>query len=303
MANRRDMMIAVVINLGLYTYLVFFPSQPSPLQPSDYFANPSSALFTIYMSHFIIIGVTSSIRHEQQLHYEVELLVEQQRVDILRQFLGHSSHDLRTMLTRILSNIYLIKRKSPEAELAYIERLEGSVNDLEKLLISMLDMARLDDVSQFRPMFMTIDDLVQDLGQVYLPKAQKKSQTLELVTDSVGVRVHIDLQHMTRAIGNILENAIIHTPENNTITMTTHCHRNQVIIKIIDTGVGIPSEQLPLIFDSFYRGDKARNQSTGLNGLGLAISKKIIEGHGGTLYAESELEIGSTFLIYLPIAR
>lgn len=93
MSNQRDMVIAVLINLGLYTYLVFFPAQLSPLNTTDYFSNPLAALLTVYAVHLMIISVTYFIRREQQLRGKMELIVEQQRVDILRQFLGHASHD------------------------------------------------------------------------------------------------------------------------------------------------------------------------------------------------------------------
>lgn len=303
MSNQRDIIIAVLINLGLYTYLAAFPAQPSQLHPSDYFSNPVTALITIYAVHMMIIGITYIIRREQQIRDKMELLIEQQRVDILRQFLGHSSHDLRTMLTRIQGNIYLAKRKTTEASISSVERVEDSVNDLEKLVLSMLDMARLDDTDHFELMTFEIDVLLNDLLKKYRVQAAKKSQVINLVTATDGDKVRVDLQYFTRALGNILNNAITYTPNNNTITVITCRQRNQIIIDIKDTGTGIPVNQLPFIFDSFYRGDEARNQSTGLNGLGLAISKKIIEAHGGKLTVDSEEGVGSTFSLTLPAAR
>jgi len=303
MSNQRDTNIAVLINLGLYTYLVLFPAQPSQLHPNDYFSNPLTALITVYAIHLMIIIVTHFIRREQQLRDQMELLVEQQRVDILRQFLGHASHDLRTLLTRIQSNIYLIKRKMSESDVAYVERLEDSVGDLEKLVLSMLERARLDDDNRFEMMEFEIDDLLTDLVQDHRYKAEEKSLTLELSTATDGIHVNVDLQYFMRAIGNIMDNAISHTAENKSITVTSYRQNNKIAVAIKDTGKGILPEQLPYIFDSFYRGDIARNQATGLNGLGLAISKKIIELHGGTLTVESQPEIGSTFTFTLPISR
>ena len=303
MSNRRDMTIAVLINLGLYTYLALFPAQPSPLYSGDYFSNPLSALITVYTVHIMIISVTNFIRREQQMRGKIELLVEQQRVDILQQFLGHTSHDLRTLLTRIQSNAYLIKRKMPVADASYVERLEGSVNDLEKLVLSMLERAHLDDVNRFEMKTFKIDGLLANIVQEHRNKAEAKSLTLNLSTATEGISVHVDQEYFMRAIGNILENAINHTAENNTITITSKHQGNKIVIAINDTGIGILPEQLPFIFDSFYRGDKARNQSTGLSGLGLAISKKTIELHGGTLSVESESGVGTTFTATLPITR
>ena len=213
------------------------------------------------------------------------------------------SNDLRTALTRIQSNIYLIKRKMPEAEVAYVERLEDSVGDLEKLVLSMLERARLDDVNPFEMMELDIDGLLADLVQGHRHQAEAKSLTLDLVTATNGIHVLVDLQYFMRAIGNIIDNAIIHTPENKTITITSCRQHNKIMITVEDTGKGILPDQLPFVFDSFYRGDVARNQSTGLNGLGLSISKKIIALHGGTLSVESEPNVGSTFTLTLPIAR
>jgi signal transduction histidine kinase len=302
MSNQRDIIIAVSINLSIYTLLVFFPAQPSPLHPNDYFSSPIGALITVYAVHFMIISVTHFIRREQRLRDQMELLIEQQRVDILRQFLGHSSHDLRTLLTRVSSNVYLMKRKQQDADTSSIERLEGSIGDLEKLVLSMLEMARLDDISHFELMSMDIDELLTDIVHGYRLQAEEKSQTMDLITATDNSSVQVDLQYFTRAIGNILENAVNYSPENSNITITSSRQHNKIIITIQDNGIGILPEQLPYIFDSFYRGDVARNQSTGLNGLGLAISKKTITAHGGTLSVESEIEMGSTFSVTLPIA-
>lgn len=300
--NERIRIGAVFINIGIYTYLVMSASRPSPLMSNDYFSSPLTALLAVYMSHGIIIGISHLIRREQQLRDQQELLIEQQRVEILRQFLGHSSHDLRTLLSRISSSLYLAKRKLPETEHKVLDGLTEASEDLEKLVLSMLDMAQLRDNTDLVLTAIPVDPLIKVVVAQHQDRADAKMQTIQVTSQTTLTNILADRDYIMRALSNILLNAIMYTPEGSNIKISTYVEKQSVVIKVSDTGIGISEEQLPLIFDSFYRGDSARNQSTGLNGLGLSISKKIIGLHKGTISVTSELGKGSVFTIRLPIA-
>ena len=115
--------------------------------------------------------------------------------------------------------------------------------------------------------------------------------------------LNIDVERMGQALFNLLENAVRHTPADGAIFLTAQCQGEQLHLIIQDTGAGISAEDLPHIFERFYRADRARNPSEGRAGLGLSIVKAIAEAHGGTVKAESEGASGkgSTFTVSLPL--
>jgi signal transduction histidine kinase len=297
--SRRDIVIAVAINLSIYAWLVV-SSDPSPLSELDYFAKPAPAMLTIYMTHLIIIGITHYIRRDQQQRDRMELLLEQHNVDILRQFLGRTSHDLRTSLSTIYLKLHLLKRRSSAADHQTLSSLEASIEQLKKMLLSMIEMSQLDDTAVFEPAIVDVRTLLADSIAKATPAIERKHHRLEFAPPLNALLIEADGHYLAEAITNILDNAIAYTPEGGTITIEASFAAGQVVIAVKDTGPGIPPDKTPFIFDRFYRGDEARNQTTGLNGLGLAISKKIIDLHGGQILVEGLVGQGSTFTILLP---
>jgi two-component system, OmpR family, sensor histidine kinase BaeS len=169
--------------------------------------------------------------------------------------------------------------------------------------------------------------LVEDLQQVAVAEAgslrlQRESvQVAELVGHTVASRemalrasglelrieipeelppVLADPQRIGQVLSNILLNAIRHTPEGGTITITARELEGSVEIAVSDTGTGIPEEQLPLVFDRFHRVDPSRSRETGGSGLGLTIARLLVESHGGRIVAENNFEGGSRFSFTLP---
>ena len=128
-----------------------------------------------------------------------------------------------------------------------------------------------------------------------------------LITDTVGfvnlAPVNGDPIRLGQVVTNLLTNAIAYTPANGEIRIATRTEGDQSILSVEDTGVGISAEDLPHIFERFYRADKSRTRANGHTGLGLAICKAIIDAHDGSLEATSEPGIGSAFVVRLPIAR
>ena len=112
--------------------------------------------------------------------------------------------------------------------------------------------------------------------------------------------VHIESAKMQRVLYNLVQNAIRHTPADGTVFISASSNDKLVRVDVIDTGEGIASEDLPLIFDEFYRGEKSRSRSTGGAGLGLAIAKGIVEAHGGRIWVESKRGKGTRFMFVLP---
>ncbi|GEM_PF-2901701 len=299
--NQYERTGAIIINLGIYTYLALSVAYTSPLATGDYFSSPITAILTVFMAHLILIAVIHFVREQQKLRNQQTLILEQQRVEVLQQFLGHSSHDLRTLLTRLSNGLYIAKKKLDVTEQTALNRLEDASQDLEKVVLSMLEIAKLHDDSHLAHTKLAVDQIIQTVIGIHEHHAQEKSIRIAFNSQTTFSHIHADAQYIQRALGNILENAIIYSPENSTIEVTTYTKRKHVIINITDEGIGIEADHLPYIFDSFFRADEARNQSTGLNGLGLSITKKIIELHHGTVSVTSEVGVGSIFTVKLPM--
>jgi signal transduction histidine kinase len=114
-------------------------------------------------------------------------------------------------------------------------------------------------------------------------------------------KVQADEQRIVQVLFNLMSNALRHTPAGGTITISTELRDGRVLISVRDTGTGISLEDLPHVFERFYRADRSRARSTGGSGLGLTIAKQIVEAHGGQIWAQSWLGAGSTFTFSLPL--
>jgi PAS domain S-box-containing protein len=246
------------------------------------------------------IDITHSKRAEEQ---QMELALERQKVRLLRRFLGDFSHDLRNPLATIGTSLYLLRKSdTPEKRERHIDVIAQQASHLEKVVQDLLTIIRLenaDDAFDFMPL--DINDLLHSLVKDKQAAADEKNLNLELTPAPGGQSIIGDFSQLHSAIGHLLSNAIAYTPEKGSIKVRAVIAGNGLQIDMCDTGIGIAPDDLPHIFDHFYRADKARNTSTGGLGLGLTIAKRIIEAHDGKLTVESELGAGCTFHIYLPI--
>ena len=137
-------------------------------------------------------------------------------------------------------------------------------------------------------------ELVQDVTQVYLLRAQQKSIQLDARLNPDAPLIYGDIAMMQRVLENLLENGLRHTPEGGRISMSVDVDSGNVVVQIADTGCGIPAEDVPRIFERFYQQDANRSGSNNA-GLGLAIVQRIIELHGSVIKVHSELDRGTTF--------
>ncbi len=246
----------------------------------------------------IIRDVTARKQAEQR---RVEFEVEKERATVLQHFIGHASHDLRTPLTTIKTNIYLLRKLSdPEKQERHMTILETQTAHLERLLEDMLNMSRLDQAIDFKFAPLDVNTVVQGVVIRQRLLAESKNHTLTFSADPALLPALADKIQLDYALTNIVLNALHYTPDGGAITIRM-CQRNDhAIIEVQDTGIGIGPDDLPRIFDRFYRVDKARGADTGGVGLGLAIAKRIIEAHQGQIEVESELGHGSIFRVLLP---
>jgi two-component system sensor histidine kinase BaeS len=114
--------------------------------------------------------------------------------------------------------------------------------------------------------------------------------------------VDVDHQRIGQVLGNLLSNALTHTPSGGEVVISARARESKVEVSVSDTGEGIPLEHLPYIFERFYRADKSRSRTTGGTGLGLAIAKQLVEAHGGRIGVQSQIGQGAIFTFTLPVA-
>ncbi len=231
-----------------------------------------------------------------------EMLEKIQQVFISqKQFIQDVSHELRTPLTIMRGEleVALKRQRSPQEYSSILQSSLEETAKIGKLLENLLALARLDSssVSLARDT-VDISAIMRDILDDMEILAHQKGIEIDFVSQE-GIILPIDKDQIMRSFINILENAIKYTPEKGHISVEVIRENAYAIITITDTGIGIPEQDLPHIFDRFYQADSSRS-SAGF-GLGLSIALSIIEAHGGSITVESTPKQGTTFLISLPM--
>ena len=229
-----------------------------------------------------------------------EQIHELKRTDgMRREMVANISHDLRTPLTTMRGYLETLLLKNDELTLQeqkqYIETALSQSQRLGKLVEQLFELARLDScesVVYAEPFSM--GELVQDVSQSYMLRAQQKSIQLDVALNPDAPLIYGDIAMMQRVLENLLENGLRHTPEGGRISISLDVDSGNVIVRIADTGCGIPEEDVQRIFERFYQQDVNRSGSSNA-GLGLAIVKRILELHGSVIKVRSEINRGTTF--------
>ena len=221
-----------------------------------------------------------------------------------RQFTADASHELRTPLTVMKGQIdvALQKEREPEAYRQVLREVNDEVDRMIRLAGSMLALARADagEISLALES-VSIVDLVSGAVEQVTPMSNQRDVELRQVSgDDVSVWADEDL--LLQLLLNLLDNAIKYTPGGGQVTASWSSYDGQVELSVRDTGVGIPDEHIPHLFDRFYRVDQARGRAESGVGLGLAISRWIAEAHGGSIHVVSTPGKGSTLTVRLPKA-
>ena len=247
-------------------------------------------------------------------HDEVGQLAETfnkmlERLDILfntqQQLVADVSHELRTPLATIQGNLDLLRRgaaKDPSMLQESMDAMNSEVARMSRLVRDLLLLAESDAGAplQLRPV--ELDTLLLEIYREGMLIANNRLK-MRLGHEDQAV-IQGDPDRLKQLLLNLVNNAIAYTPDGGTVTLSLHRRPdNWVRVAVADTGVGIAPEDLPHIFDRFWRQDKARSRKLGGSGLGLSIAKSIVEAHGGRISVESELGKGTTFEVLLPLAR
>ena len=223
-----------------------------------------------------------------------------------RLFVSNVSHELRTPLTSVKSYLEALDEGALSEPVApdFIKVSLDETNRMMRMVTDLLHLSRIDNETSHLDVELInftafITFILNRFDQI---RGQDEEKKYELVRDYpiTSVWIEIDTDKMTQVIDNILNNAIKYSPDGGKITVTMKTTDDQMILSISDQGLGIPKQDLPRIFDRFYRVDRARSRAQGGTGLGLAIAKEIIKQHKGFIWAKSEYGKGSTFTIVLP---
>jgi signal transduction histidine kinase len=226
-----------------------------------------------------------------------------QHEELRHNLIADVAHELRTPLTILQGNLEAmldgVLPTTPEEiavlrdETALLTRL---VADLRLLSLAEAGQLKLEYVKT------NPAELVTRAVEPFRLEGQAKQIEITVTIESNLPQINVDVDRMTQILRNLLSNALRHTPEAGKVSVT--CKRESslgLLITVSDTGEGIAPDDLPYVFDRFYRADKSRSRASGGSGIGLAIVKQLVEAHGGKVWAESQLGQGTTFKFTLPI--
>jgi two-component system phosphate regulon sensor histidine kinase PhoR len=222
---------------------------------------------------------------------------------VRRDFVANVSHELKTPLTVIrgYAETLLAEETPPDVRKSFVEKVLANAQRMQQLVDDLLDLSRIESGAWApRPERLALAPLLQDVWASLKPRADALHLAFrsELAADAAAVTA--DAPGARQILLNVLDNSVRYTPAGGTITARSSRSAKGVTVEIRDTGIGIPGEHLPRIFERFYRVDAARSRELGGTGLGLAIVKHLVEAHGGRVTAESALGAGTTIRIVFP---
>jgi signal transduction histidine kinase len=237
-------------------------------------------------------------------------VTESRRLEAVRRdFVANASHELKTPVASIQAAAETIRdaaAEDPPAVRRFAEQLERDAVRLSRIVTDLLDLSRLESGSDLQER-VRVDEVAEEEVARFADEARAAGVELSIETDGVA-SVLGSGRDLALLIRNLVDNAISYTKPGGHVDVVVMGGRDEtgsgdeVVVRVTDTGVGIPTRDLPRIFERFYRVDRARSRETGGTGLGLAIVKHVTENHGGTVSVRSELDRGSTFEVRLPKA-
>jgi signal transduction histidine kinase len=223
-----------------------------------------------------------------------------------RELIANVSHDLRSPLTSIQGYVETLLMKheglSRKKLKDYLQIILSDATMLNELVHELFELSKFEARQiEPKPERFSLTELIQDVKVKYEPRAQKLKVALEARLPERLLFVLADIHMIERVLSNLIANALTHTPAEGHVTIGLDEVENRARVRVLDSGRGIPEEDIPYIFERFFSSDRTRARSKGGSGLGLAIAQKILELHGSRIHVESELGRGSVFYFDLPV--
>ncbi|MGQ9777712.1 MAG: sensor histidine kinase [Thermodesulfobacteriota bacterium] len=246
---------------------------------------------------------TKKIKGVLAVFHDITRLKELEK--IRKDFVANVSHELRTPLTTIKGYAETLLDGALKEEVAFqfVEVIKKHSDRLEKIVKDLLILSKIESQEfQWEKEPILISDLIYMALELMGDSFKKRNINIKINPISADLRVKGDFKYLEQALFNILDNAVKYGREGGTIIISAKKKdQREVEISVADDGIGIPREDLPRIFERFYRVEKGRSRELGGTGLGLSIVKHIIHAHGGRVWAESTIGKGSTFFFTLPL--
>ncbi len=287
-------------NVGLDIKLeniIYF--EESPVRESDTIIN--DMYVKVYFAVF-----TDTNKKPEGIIVVLHDVTEQQKLDSMRrEFVANVSHELRTPITSIKSYTETLLDgavEDPKTTEHFLSVINTEADRMTRLVKDLLQLSRLDNQQMsWKIEKVSINEMVKDIVNRMELQAGQKDQKLESYVIGDIPAINADKDRLEQVVVNVISNALKYTPNEGIITVYVGKLINDIYIKVADTGIGIPKEALDLVFDRFYRVDKARSRDMGGTGLGLSIAKEIVEAHGGTINITSEVGKGTEVTVRLPV--
>ncbi len=255
---------------------------------------------------FVVTGLDKSLKHQSGVIAVIHDNTELEKLEMnRREFVANVSHELKTPLTTVKSYAETILSTDgiPKEMLDnFLSTIISEADRMNRLVHDLLLLSKLNyNNNKLEKDPVDLRALIGDiLRRMHLAMQEKNQELLVSIPDNLP-HVAGSRDKLEQVFVNIISNAVKYTDDNGTVTVYAGQMYDYVFVKVIDTGVGIPKEDLPFIFDRFYRVDKARSREAGGTGLGLAIAKEIVEAHGGKISVTSKVGEGTEFAINLPV--
>lgn len=248
-------------------------------------------------------GVAQDITERKQAEaQQLQATVQRERFKLMSDFVMAVSHDFRTALATISTSRYLLERQMAESDRPRLQgRLDVIQHSIDHMAQQINNLQTISALNNLKRVAYDLQQLLESVINEHAPAARQRQQTLELESTRHPLLIQADPHELRRAFSEVIRNAVNYTPPEGRITITLHNTQQTAHIIVRDTGIGIPAEHLPHIFDFFYRADSARSINSGGVGLGLSIARLIIEAHGGEIEVQSISNEGSSVTISLPL--
>ncbi|MDW8299890.1 MAG: PAS domain S-box protein [Anaerolineae bacterium] len=214
-------------------------------------------------------------------------------------FIANAAHELRTPLTNLKMRLYLLRRQ-PEAAETHMSVLEQVTRRMQMLVEDLLDVTRFErGMIVLRRERLCLAELLENVIHVQLPHFEHKRVQLTSSLPPDGVFVLADAERLTQVFTNLLVNALNYTETGGNVRVSLRQDESSAVVEVEDNGIGIDSESLKRIFEPFFRANLGTQRGTGL---GLTIAREIVQSHGGSIEARSQLGVGTTMIVSLPLA-
>lgn len=311
-ASRHDLQLALVLLVfatGIAMLLGYFISSAitrridSLKHTADHLAQGDLSARASVEGRDEIAALASSFNHMAAQLQEADAR-ERELATLRRELVAWTTHDLQTPLAAIRVQIEALADgvvDDPETKQRYLRTTQRQVHDLSMLIDDLFQVAQL-DAGGLVPQIATcsLSDLISDTLESFSALARERAVSLAGSAASDVDPVTLDSLRIGRVLNNLIGNAMRHTPAGGAVAVSAWRAGPEVHLTVSDTGEGISPDDLPFIFERFYRGEKSRNRGSGGSGLGLAIARGIVQAHGGDISAESQPGVGTTFHVRLP---